>query len=231
MKIAIIPARGGSKRILKKNIKPFFNKPIISYSIKVAIESGLYDEIMVSTDNDEIASIAKSYGAKVPFLRSKKNSSDFASTADVLIEVLNYYKEKDAEFKTGTCIYPCAPLLNAKILIDSFKIIKNQSINCVFPVIPFSHPIERSIKLSKENKIISFISDNSVQRTQDFRDSYYDAGMFYTFNVKKLLLNKTLITENTYAIKTSELLAQDIDNESDWKLAEMKYKLFLNDKL
>ena len=231
MKIAIIPARGGSKRILKKNIKLFFKKPIISYSIKVAIESGLYDEIMVSTDNEEIASIAESYGAKVPFLRSKKNSSDLASTTDVLIEVLSYYKEIDIDFKLGTCIYPCAPLLNAKILIDSFNIIKTQSVDCVFPVIPYSHPIERSIKLSKENKISSFISDKSIQRTQDFRDSYYDAGMFYTFNVKKLLLNKSLITENTYAIKTSELLAQDIDNESDWKLAEMKYKLFLNDKL
>ena len=231
MKIAILPARKGSKRIKNKNIKLFFGKPIISYSIKAAIESKLFDEVMVSTDSKQIASIAQSYGAKVPFLRSKKNSSDFASTADVLIEVLDYYKDKGVEFKLGTCIYPCAPLLSTKILIESFKIIKNQSVDCVFPVIPYSHPIERSIKLSKENKISSFLFDKLTQRTQDFKDSYYDAGMFYTFNIKKLLLNKSLRTENTYAIKTSEMLAQDIDNECDWKLAEMKYKLFLNDNL
>jgi pseudaminic acid cytidylyltransferase len=231
MKIAIIPARGGSKRILKKNIKFFFNKPIISYSIKAAIESGMYDEIMVSTDSEEIASIAKNFGAKVPFIRSQENSSDYSSTVDVLIEVLDYYKSNNLNFNIATCIYPCSPLVNSEILNNSIKIINNELVDCVFPVVKYSHPIERSLKLFKKNIIVPFNSKAKNLRTQDFENYYHDAGMFYTFNVNTLYLKKSLRTNNTYGMIISELHSQDIDNEIDWKLAELKYKLFINEKL
>jgi len=231
MKIAIIPARGGSKRILKKNIKNFFNKPIIAYSIKAAIESGIYDEIMVSTDSEEIATIAKDYGAKVPFIRSQENSSDYSSTVDVLIEVLDYYKSNNLNFNIATCIYPCSPLINSEILNNSINIINNELVDCVFPVVKYSHPIERSLKLSKKNIIVPFNSKAKNIRTQDFENYYHDAGMFYTFNVNTLYLKKSLRTNNTYGMIISELHSQDIDNEIDWKLAELKYKLFINEKL
>ena len=231
MKIAIIPARGGSKRIINKNIKIFSNKPIISYSIKAAIESGLYDEIMVSTDSEEIASIAKSFGAKVPFIRSEKNSSDYSSTVDVLIEVLDYYRSINFNFNIATCIYPCSPLISSDILNNSVEIINNESVDCVFPIVKYSHPIERSLKISDKNIISPVNPDTNLLRTQDFNDCFHDAGMFYTFDVKTLYLNKTLRTNNTYGMIISELQSQDIDNESDWKLAELKYKLFINEKL
>lgn len=231
MKIAIIPARGGSKRIAKKNIKIFFNKPIISYSINAAVESGLYDEIMVSTDSEEIALIARNYGAKVPFIRSKKNSSDYSSTVDVLIEVLDYYKKKDVNFDIATCLYPCSPLINLDNLSNSIKIIEKELVDCVFPIVKYSHPIERSLTLSKKNIISPVSSVTNFLRTQDFNNYFHDAGMFYTFDVETLYLKKTLRTNNTYGMIISELQSQDIDNESDWKLAELKYKLFINEKL
>ncbi|MDR7372360.1 pseudaminic acid cytidylyltransferase [Flavobacterium aquidurense] len=229
-KIAIIPARGGSKRIHNKNIKEFFGKPILAYSIDAAIKSGLYDEIMVSTDCEIIKSVALQYGAKVPFIRSKENSDDFATTVDVLLEVLDWYKIKGYEFDEATCIYACAPFVSVELLKNSFQLL-NDKCDCVFPVLPYSHPIQRAIEISSEGKVVPFFDEDSNKRTQDFRKAFHDAGMFYTFNVPELLKSKSLRTRNTKAIEIDELHAHDIDNENDWKLAELKYKLFSNEKL
>jgi N-acylneuraminate cytidylyltransferase len=225
-KIAIIPARGDSKRIPKKNSKLFFGKPIIAYSIEAAINSGLYDEVMVSTDDAEIAAIAKQYGAKVPFLRSAANSSDFATTVDVLLEVIDWYQQKGENFELGTCIYACAPFVNANLLNESFQILKDKNADCVFPSIAYSHPIQRAIKVLEDGRIEQFDSSNPDARTQDMAKAFYDAGMFYTFDVAKLLQTKSLRTKNTFTIEVDELHAHDIDSESDWQLAEIKYKLF-----
>ena len=226
-KIAIIPARGGSKRIPKKNTKPFFGKPIIAYSIEAAISSGLYDEVMVSTDDQEIADIAVKYGAKVPFMRSEANSSDFATTVDVLLEVIRWYEQKGAYFELATCIYACAPFVNSKLLNESFKFLKDKNADCVFPSIAYSHPIQRAIKILADGRIEQFDSKNPDARTQDMAKAFYDAGMFYTFNVARLLETHSLRTENTFSIEVDELHANDIDTESDWQMAEIKYKLFL----
>lgn len=225
-RIAIIPARGGSKRIPRKNTKLFFGKPILAYSIEAALNSGLFDEVMVSTDDNEIAEIAKQYGAKVPFLRSEENSNDFATTADVLLEVLDWYQKNGIEFQQGTCIYACAPFVNSKLLQDSFAILEKENCDCVFPSLAYSHPIQRAIKVAQNGKIEPFDVTNPNARTQDLDKAYYDAGMFYTFDIAQLLITKSLRTDNTFTIEVDDLHAQDIDNENDWILAEMKYKLF-----
>lgn len=229
-RIAIIPARGGSKRIPNKNIKDFFGKPIIAYSIEAAIGSGLYDEVMVSTDCDLIKDVALKYGAKVPFLRSSINSNDFATTFDVIEEVIGWYSQKGINFKEATCIYACAPFTTINLLKKSFQLLEI-GCDCVFPVLPYSHPIQRAVEVSKDGKIIPFFDSNDTARTQDFKKAYHDAGMFYTFDTVKLLINKSLRTENTIALEIDELSAHDIDNENDWKLAELKYNLFFNEKI
>lgn len=229
-RIAIIPARGGSKRIPNKNVKDFFGKPIIAYSIQAALDSGMYDEVMVSTDNISIKQVALQYGAKVPFLRSDKNSNDFATTFDVLEEVINWYAQNGMEFKEASCIYACAPFTNADLLRQSFKLLE-KGCDCVFPVLPFSHPIQRALEVSEEGKVIPVFDIDSTVRTQDFNKAFHDAGMFYTFDVKKLLINKNLRTENMLAIEIDELYAHDIDNENDWILAELKYKMLFNEKI
>lgn len=225
-KIAIIPARSGSKRIPKKNIKTFCGKPILAYAIEVAIESGLYDEVIVSTDSEEIAKVAIEHGAKIPFLRSQQNSNDFATTVDALLEVFEWYKKKDVYFDYATCIYACSPFIKTKLLTESFETLLTKKCDCVFPVLAYSHPIQRALGLLENGKVIQFDNSNADTRTQDLNRSFHDAGMFYTFDVTKLLVNKSLRTENTCAIEISELQAHDIDNENDWILAEMKYKLF-----
>ncbi len=228
-KIAIIPARGGSKRIPHKNIKDFYGKPIIVYAIEAALNSGLYDEVMVSTDSEEIANVAREYGAKAPFIRSADNSNDFAATVDVLCEVFDWYKKKNVEFEFATCIYACAPFVNAKVLQDSFEMLIKENCDCVFPILAYSHPIQRALKLSDMGKIDTFDDSNSNARTQDLDKAFHDAGMFYTFDVKKLMINKSLRTQDTFAIEIDELHAHDIDTENDWVLAELKYKLFSNE--
>ncbi len=229
--IAIIPARGGSKRIPRKNIRDFAGKPIIAYAIEAAINSNLYDEVVVSTDDIEIATIAKVYGASVPFLRSDENSNDFATTVDVLIEVLDWYKNQNRTFEIATCIYACAPFVTSELLKSSFQKLKETKSDCVFPVLAYSHPIQRALRLDFAGKIQAVDASQSNTRTQDLENTYHDAGMFYTFEVAALYQNRSLRTANTTAIAIDELQAHDIDSEIDWKLAEMKFKLILDEKL
>ena len=222
--ICIIPARGGSKRIPRKNIKSFLGKPIIAYSIQAAIDSQLFDEIMVSTDDPEIEEIAKKYGAKVPFLRSVKNSDDFATTFDVIQEVIENYKEQGKEYKNLCCIYSCAPFVSENTLKLAFSQLIKKQFDSVFPVIAFSFPIQRA--LSESNGNISMIEERYLNtRSQDLEQRYHDAGQFYWCNTRKLIESKKLLTPNTGGIIISELEAQDIDTETDWKLAELKYQL------
>ena len=223
--ICIIPARGGSKRIPRKNIKNFLGKPILAYSIEAALNSGLFDEVIVSTDDKEIADISLSYGASVPFFRSYKNSSDFASTFEVLEEVLERLKTQNRVFKYCCCIYPCAPFVKPKILNKSFnKLIKN-NLDSLFPIIKYGHPIQRALKICSDNKLKYYIPENTLTRTQDLKDMFYDAGQFYWMNVNEILKHKKVVTNNSEGILISELEAHDIDNELDWKLAELKFNL------
>ena len=223
-KVAIITARGGSKRIPDKNIRPFLGKPILAYSIEAALTSGLFDEVMVSTDDPAIASVAREYGAAVPFLRSVKASDDFATTSDALLDVLHAYKEIGRNFEYACCIYPTAPFVTGKKLVAALNKLVAENADTVFPVMPFSYPVFRSLKMENE-KLKMIWSEYRDTRSQDLPQSYHDAGQFYFFQVASFLQNKTLMTENVCGIIISELEGQDIDNLTDWRLAELKYQM------
>jgi len=219
--LAIIPARGGSKRIPRKNIKPFLGKPIIAYSIEAAINSKLFDEVMVSTDDVEIMKIALEYGASVPFLRSDENSDDFATTADVLIEVIKRYSEP---FEHACCIYPTAPFVNFEDLNKAYRVLIQNDFNSVYPIVRFSYPIQRSLKV-QSTKVKLVWPEYLNSRSQDLEPRYHDAGLFYWFNVEQFMNTQHIMTENSGFIEIDELHVQDIDNEIDWKLAELKHQL------
>jgi|TARA_B100000809_G_C15139334_1_gene532289 N-acylneuraminate cytidylyltransferase len=229
-KLAIIPARGGSKRILRKNIKYFLGKPIIAYSIEAALKSKLFDEVMVSTDDEEIREIAIKYGAKVPFMRSETNANDFATTAAVINEVLEVYKTRNKLFKYCICIYPTAPFVSNNLLIKAFKKLKQEKLDAVFSVLKYGFPIQRAIKINKEDKVEMIDVSKMSVRSQDLEPTFHDAGQFYALNVSAFIEKQKLWTNNTGCIEINELEAQDIDTETDWKLAELKYKLLLDEK-
>ncbi len=221
--LAIIPARGGSKRIPNKNIRLFYGLPIIAYSIKAAEEAGCFTEVMVSTDDDKIAKIAKQFGAKVPFMRSQENSSDYAILADVCIEVIKKYLEYDKNFDSICCILPTAPFINLKKIINAKVLLDKGGYSGVFTVVEYSYPIQRSLKI--ENGFVRMRwPENLFARSQDLEKSYHDAGQFYFIKINTLLAEKKLFSEKSAAIILDNFEAQDIDTEADWKLAEIKYE-------
>ncbi len=220
--IAIITARGGSKRIPKKNIKEFMGKSMIVYAIEAAQKSQIFDEIMVSTDDEEIAEISKKYGAEVPFLRSEKTASDLATTFDALDEVINEYKKICKNFDTLCCIYPCVPFLKAETLKKAYE--KMLGYDGVVPVCKYPVPIEWAMKI--ENDIL-IPNDRKAQnmRSQDIEPKYFDAGMFYFCKVDKMYQYHSLVSDNTAAYIIDEKECQDIDTLDDWKRAEIKYRI------
>jgi pseudaminic acid cytidylyltransferase len=217
--LCIIPARGGSKRIPRKNIKEFLGKPIIAYSIETAIKSGLFDEVMVSTDDEEIAQVAKNHGAKVPFLRSQENANDYATLADVVDEVLLHYKVK---FDYTCCLLSTSPLVQTKHIAEALIILKNQNFDSARPVAKFSYPIQRAMKISEDGKVNWFYPEFSKSRSQDLQEAYHDAGQFYWMKSEK-----GLRSENRGALVIPEKYVQDIDTEEDWEIAEMKYNFLM----
>lgn len=220
--LAIIPARAGSKRIPRKNIKPFIGKPIIEYSIQAALACKCFDEIMVSTDDKEIAEIAISAGAQVPFFRSTETSSDTAGTAEVLIEVLYEYEKRGMYFEYLCCIYPTAPFITAQRLSYAKSLLMENNVDCILPVTKFSYPIQRGLII--ENGYARMLwPENYSKRSQDLQDVYHDCGQFYFLNTQSLIKQKSLFPEKTMTIIVPETEVQDIDNESDWKIAELKY--------
>lgn len=223
--LCIIPARGGSKRIPRKNIKNFLGKPIISYSIESALKSDIFDEVMVSTDDKEIADIALKYGASLPFMRSLDMANDYATTVDVLKEVLSEYEKLGRVFKYACCIYPTAPFVNASILQNSFIQLKENSFDSVFPVLRYGFPIQRAMRASADGKVNMIYPEHMSSRSQDLEPSFHDAGQFYFFKAEILKSVVGLWTTNTGYIEVDELKAQDIDTITDWKLAELKYRL------
>ena len=208
----------------KKNIKLFLGKPIIAYSIEIAIESNLFDDIIVSTDDIEIANIAKDYGAQVPFFRSVINSSDFATTFDVIEEVINEQLTRNQVYENICCIYPCAPLIKKEFIINGFEIMKLNNFDTVFPIVQYGNQIQRALKL-KDNRIEMFYPQFQTSRSQDLEIAYYDPGQFYWAKINTLLKERQLFSRNSGFIIIDEMHAQDIDNQIDWDFAEIKYSL------
>lgn len=221
--IAIIPARGGSKRIPRKNIKPFMGKPIIAYSIEAALQSGLFDEVMVSTDDEEIAEVAREYGATVPFMRSAETSNDYAGTADVILEVLQMYKEQSMVFDTVCCIYSTAPFVTSERLIEAYSKLTDD-IDSVFTCVAYSYPVQRSLHIV-DGRISMVYPEYLNSRSQDLETIYHDAGQFYVARTAPFIHEKTFWGKNTAGLVLSELEVQDLDTLTDWRLAEMKYEL------
>lgn len=227
--IAIITARGGSKRIPRKNVRPFCGRPILAYSIEAARRSGLFEEVMVSTDDAEIAEVAKRYEAAVPFLRSAEASDDFATTADVLYEVLTTYAGRGRQFTTMCCLYPTAPFVTAEKLCAASAAFRASGADMLAPVVAYSYPPQRSFSLTDGRLAYNF-PQYARTRSQDLPPWYHDAGQFYFYRVASFLASVRGDAETGgYALQTApfvldEMEVQDIDHLADWELAEMKYQ-------
>lgn len=222
--IAVITARGGSKRIPRKNIREFCGKPILAYSVEAAVESGVFDHVMVSTDDREIADIAKKYGAEVPFFRSEKTADDYASTSDVLLEVLEEYEKRGEQFDIGCCIYPTAPFVTGEKLRKAVEKLAECDADSLIPVVSFSYPPQRALVM-EEKKLVFRYPEYLDSRSQDLQPHYHDAGQFYVFRVAAFRRTGKVMAGNILPLVVSELEVQDIDNLTDWRIAEMKYQL------
>lgn len=226
MKIAIIPARGGSKRIPKKNIKSFHGKPIIAYAIEIAIKSKLFDAVYVSTDDEEIEIIARQYKAEI-HKRSSKNADDFATTSDVIIEVLSDLEKKLGRIDLLCCIYPTSPMIRIKDLRLAYKIYRDNICDVVLAASQFSFPPQRGFTV--ENNFLLLTSPQYINmRSQDLEKIYHDAGAFYFIDPKFIKNNKNFWDGNIRAVILNESSVQDIDSEEDWKMAELKYQLMIS---
>ena len=217
MKIAMITARGGSKRIPRKNIKEFCGKPILAYSIVAALESGVFDEVMISTEDDEIAKIAQQYGASFPFRRSEQMASDYAMTIDVMLEVVDQYKKIGMNPESICCIYPTAPFITAEKLKKAYELFESSGADAVIPVVRFSFPPQRSFIF--DGKYIKY-----KWKKYDLENYYHDAGQFYFLKTKSMIDQHTLVPEKTAPLVMDEMEVQDIDNMDDWNIAEIKYQ-------
>lgn len=227
--IAIITARGGSKRIPGKNIRDFCGKPIIAYSIEAAKGAGIFDEVMVSTDDQEIADISRKYGASIPFLRSLENSGDLSGTDDVLLEVLGKYKETGTAFSEMCCIYPTAPFVSSQKLKCAYEVLKKNRAVKLMSVTAFSYPPQRAMIKDEDTGKLTFIFPEKYKcRSQDLERWYHDAGQFYFYDVETFEKNKGVILDGIYPFVIPETEVQDIDNEEDWIIAEMKYRRMIS---
>lgn len=223
--VAIILARGGSKRIPRKNIRSFRGRPIIGWSIAAAKESGLFDEVMVSTDDKEIADISVELGATVPFLRSAKTADDHATTPEALLEVLGKYHEIGRQFELACCLYPTAPFVRAADLVEGRRRLDEGGFDVIMPVARFHYPIWRSLKRDAAGTVALNFPENLNARSQDLPPAYHDAGQWYWFRTAALERDRVLMGPNSGSIILPSMQVQDIDEEEDWMMAEFKHRM------
>lgn len=227
MNIAIIPARGGSKRIPRKNIKLFHGKPMIAFSIEAALHSGCFDKVIVSTDDAEIAEVAKVYGAEVPFLRPNDISDDYATTMDVMAHAIFWCVENNWDIDNACCLYATAPFVTADYLKQGFKKLTHEDCEFVFSATSFPFPIQRAIKIAQNGEVNMFSSENELVRSQDLEEAYHDAGQFYWGKKEAFLQKKSIFSPHSKVVLLPRKHVQDIDTQEDWELAESLY-LVLN---
>jgi len=227
--IAIIPARGGSKRIPRKNIKDFFKKPLIAYSIEAALNSGLFDKVIVSTDDKEIADVALKYGAEVPFMRPKELSDDHTVTKDVIDHALNFLKDRGEEYDYLCTIYATAPFLQPKYLIEGFVKLKESDAINAFSSTTMPFPIQRTFKLDKNGRCEMFTPQHYYTRSQDLEEAYQDAGQFYWTKLGEKS-DEIMFGKDSIPIILPRYLVQDIDTLEDWQRAEYMYRAINQEK-
>ena len=222
-KIAIIPARGGSKRIPRKNVKLFAGQPMISYAIRVAIECDLFDHVAVSTDDDDIADIARKFGAEVPFTRPTELSDDETATIPVIAHAINNCKEQGWAFDSVCCIYPCVPFLQVHDLIDSFRLFNSSEEKYCLSVVEFPSPVQRALAMNAQGLVTPYFPENELTRTQDLTTAYHDAGQFYWGSLESWRTN-TRIHSNAVGFQLPSWRTVDIDTPDDWIRAEIYYQ-------
>ena len=232
MNICVIPARGGSKRIPRKNIKDFFGKPLIAYSIETAIKSNLFQRVIVSTDDEEIAIIAKKYGAEIPFLRPKELSDDFTGTADVVNHAVEYFENLGEKYEYICTVYATAPFIQVKYLVKGYEVLKSSDAVNAFSSASMPFPIQRSFTIDKNGRCKMFTPEHYSTRSQDLEDSYQDAGQFYWTNRIRQIENDTkmVFSQISIPIILPRHLIQDIDTPEDWQYAELMFEAY-NKKL
>jgi len=224
MNIAIIPARGGSKRIPRKNIKEFLGKPIIAYSIEVAIKSDLFDKVIVSTDDSEVARVAQIYGAEVPFMRPSELSDDYTGTNDVVKHALNWYSKRGISVEYACCIYATVPFLRVQYLQEGLEKLQLHNKSFAFSVTSFPSPVQRAMMI-KKNGVTMLYPKHSNTRSQDLEETYHDAGQFYWGRAEAFLNNEKLFAQQSFPVIIPRELVQDIDTIEDWNKAKLIYKI------
>lgn len=224
MKVAVIPARGGSKRIPRKNIKEFCGKPMIAYSIEAALQSGCFDKIIVSTDDSEIAQVAKSYGAEVPFIRPKELSNDYTGTIPVIRHAIEWLVEHGVDTNLVCCLYATAPFVTAEHLQQGLQQLEDNNAAYAFTVTSYAFPIQRAIKLNPELGVEMFDANNFNTRSQDLEEAYHDAGQFYWGKTEAWLSEKMIFGPESTAVILPRHRVQDIDTPEDWERAEWLFK-------
>ena len=225
MKVAIIPARGGSKRIPRKNIKPFHGKPMIAYSIEAAKASGCFDKVIVSTDDSEIAEVATTYGAEVPFLRPKEISDDYATTMDVMEHAIRWCKSEGWQVDVVCCLYATAPFILPEDLQKGYELICDDTVQFVFSATSFPFPIQRAIKLDEQGSVSMFSPENEKVRSQDLEEAYHDAGQFYWGQTTAFLNKLSIFSPHSKVVLLPRFRVQDIDTPEDWELAEKLFSI------
>ncbi len=221
MNIAVIPARGGSKRIPRKNIKSFYGKPMIAWSIEVALESGCFEQVIVSSDNEEIADVARSYGAEVPFIRPARLADDHTGNTQVIAHAVNWFQNQMGELSAVCCIHATAPFIKKIDLIKAYNIFNTNKWNYVFASTTFGYPIQRAFMKLETGGIKMFNPEHFETRSQDLREAYHDAGMFYWGKTDAWLGNIKTFSEKSTIIKIPPYRVVDIDTEEDWARAEL----------
>ncbi|WP_041958571.1 pseudaminic acid cytidylyltransferase [Sulfurospirillum arsenophilum] len=227
MRLAIIPARGGSKRIPRKNIKAFCGKPMIAYSIEAAQKSGCFDKIVVSTDDEEIAALARTLGAEVPFMRPKELSDDHTATIPVIAHAITASVRDLSEVEAVCCIYATAPFVQAQYIQEAYEKLSSTKASYAFSATSFAYPIQRAIRLTKEDRVEMFSPENFAVRSQDLEEAYHDAGQFYWGTPEAWLEGQVIFAPHSTAVLLPRHLVQDIDTPEDWIRAEFMYKALL----
>ena len=225
MRVAIIPARGGSKRIPRKNIKPFAGLPIIAHSIKAAQASGLFDRIIVTTDDEEIAQVARSFGAQVPFMRPTELSDDHTATIPVIAHAIQTLQANGDVIDAACCIYATAPFVRAEDILSAYNALLTHNKHYAFPVTTFAFPIQRGVKRDDEGNIEMFYPEHFVTRSQDLEEAYHDVGQFYWGTADAWLSGKAIFSDAATTIVLPRHLVQDIDTPEDWQRAELMHKV------
>ena len=226
--VAVIPARGGSKRIPGKNIKPFYGKPMIAYSIEAAKNSKLFERIIVSTDSEDIAKVAKQYGAETPFLRPENLADDFTGTDPVVLHALSYLREQNYAASYVCCIYPTAPFIKIEYLKQGLDTLIENDADSAFTVTSFPYPIKRALRIDEQGALKMIWPEHFQTRSQDLEEAYHDAGQFYWARVDRYIESGRFFSKNAVPIFLPRYLVQDIDTLEDWKTAELMFSSLKN---